>query len=391
MMKAQHAIPLVMSREIRSRILSRPFLIGLATTVVMLFGVFGVISLLDRDEPTRIGLLGEQPAGATEAVEVLADIDETEVELVDVASRAEAEEAVLDGDLDVVVVDGSELIMRRTRPDLVALLTPAYGQARLVGALDEAGLSEGEIGQALGSAAQLGVTELEADPDRDNREGVAVATVVLLFIAVQISGAYIMLGVFEEKSSKVVELVLSSIKARDLLAGKIIGIGALGLLQVIVLAGSALAASAIFGSSVLSTITPGLLATSVVWFLLGYLLYGATFAAGASLAPRQEDAQSTLAPVSIIMLLSYIAATITASSPESLLSRVLGWIPFVAPFAMPGRIAAGEALWWEVGGAMIITAITAVVVIGAAARIYVRSVIHTDRTLSWREAWSLTS
>ncbi|MEM9133939.1 MAG: ABC transporter permease [Actinomycetota bacterium] len=390
-MPARQAIPLVVGREIRSRILSRPFLIGLATTVVMLFGVFGVISVIDRDDPTRIGLLGGQPAGATEAVQALADIDDTEIEFVTVDDRAEAETAVLDGDLDVVVVDGAELVMERTRPSLVALLTPAYGQARLVGALDDAGLDQAQIGQALGSAGELSVTELEADPERDNREGVAVATVVLLFIAVQISGAYIMLGVFEEKSSKVVELVLSSIKARDLLAGKIIGIGALGLLQVVVLAASALAASAIFGSSVLSTITPGLLVASVAWFLLGYLLYGATFAAGASLAPRQEDAQSTLAPVSIIMLLSYVAATITASSPDSLLSRVLGWIPFVAPFAMPGRIAAGEALWWEVGGAMVITAIAAVLVIGAAARIYVRSVIHTERTLSWREAWTLTS
>lgn len=391
MMPTQKAIPLVVGREIRSRILSRPFLIGLATTVVMLVGVFGVISVIDRDEPIRIGLLGAQPAGATEAVETLADLDDTEVTFTTVDTQTEAETAVLDGDLDVVVVNGTELLMRRTRPGLVALLTPAYGQARLVGALDEAGLDQAQIGDALGSATELGVTELDADPERDSREGVAVATVVLLFVAVQISGAYIMLGVFEEKSSKVVELVLSSIRARDLLAGKIIGIGALGLLQVLVLAASALAASSIFGSSVLSTITPGLLAASVVWFLLGYLLYGATFAAGASLAPRQEDAQSTLAPVSIIMLLSYVAATITASSPESLLSKVLGWIPFVAPFAMPGRIAAGEALWWEVAGAMLLTAATAMLVIGAAARIYVRSVIHTDRTLSWREAWTLTS
>ncbi len=388
-MKARDAIPLVLIREIRSRIVSAPFLISLATTVLMIFGLFGVIRVLDSEDPVRIGLVGLQPDGAADAVIALADLEGTEVEFEELADREEAETAVTDGDLDAAVIDGSTVLMERAEPRIVTLLTPAYGQARLVLALTEAGLGPEEAATTLNEATELAVVELEADPDADRREGMAFATVILLFVAVQLSGAYILFGVFEEKSSKVVELVLSSISARDLLAGKILGVGALGLLQVIVLASSAVAASALFGSPVLSTITPSLLGTSVIWFLLGYLLYGATFAAGASLAPRQEDAQSTLAPVSIVMLLSYVAATFTASSPDSTAARVLGWIPFVSPFAMPGRIATGEALWWEVVGAMILTALTTALVIRGAARIYVRSVIHTDRTLTWREAWSL--
>ena len=91
----------------------------------------------------------------------------------------------------------------------------------------------------------------------------------------------------------------------------------------------------------------------------------------------------------VVLMLSYFGAIFAASDPKSTLATVVSWVPLTAPFAMPGRIASGDAQWWEVLGAMGLTAVAAAVVLRLAERIYVRSVIHTDRKLGWREAWVL--
>ncbi len=380
-----------MRREMNQRLLSKAFLIAQVTTVGLIFAIFGLVTFLDNDDPVRVGLVGDQPTNAEMTLEALAEQTETEVEVQTFDSRENAAIAIEEGDLDAAVIDGEVMLMDEVDEEVVQLLTPAWQQASLVDGLRDVGLSNSDVGTALSDAAPLSIEELNPDPDSGPRRAVAGASVVLMFIAVQVAGAYIMMGVFEEKSSKVVELVLSSIKARYLLAGKVLGIAVLGIVQVVLLAGSALAAASIFGSSALPALSASLLGTAVIWFLLGYLLYGAVFAAGASLAPRQEDAQSTLAPVTVILMLSYVASIIAAGEPDGLAAKVVSWIPFTAPFAMPGRIAAGDALWWEIVGSMAVTGVAAVVVLLLAERIYVRSIIHTDKVLSWREAWSLNT
>lgn len=382
------ALWLITRREIQSRLLSKAFLVGLSVTVIVIFGIFGIVSLVNQDSPINVGLVGDAPPGALENLEAIASLQETELEIVELADDTAGRQAIEDGDIDGFVVD-QQLVMKEADPVLIALVAPAWQQATLVTELLAAGLSQSEISGALIEAGQLEIVELDADPDADAKEAVAFISVVLLFISIQVAGAYIMMGVFEEKSTKVVELVLSSVRARDLLIGKILGIGVLGIIQVATLAASAIAAASIFGSSALPALSVELVITGLIWFVLGYMLYGSVFAAGASLAPRQEDAQSTLAPVTVILMLSYFGAIFSASDPDSLMAQIISWVPFTAPFSMPGRMAAGDAAWWEVLGSMAITAVAAALVLGLAERIYVRSVIHTDRKLGWREAWSL--
>ena len=385
---ARRAVGLMTRRELRARLLSKAFLISIAVSIAIVFGIFGIGALLDDDDPVRLGTVGEQPATAAQNVRALADLQGTEIEITTFDDRNAAVAAVDAGDVDAVVV-GGELVMKQTDDGIVTLVTPAWQQAALIDALTEGGLDPADIATAFDASAPLDVTELEPDPDGDAKSAVAFASVILLFIAIQIAGSYIMLGVFEEKSTKVVELVLSSVPARYLLAGKVLGVGVIGLAQVLALGGSALVAASVFGSSALPVLSAGLLLTSIVWFVLGYLLYGAIFAAGASLSPRQEDAQSTMGPVTVVLMLSYFAAIFSASNPESVASRLISWLPISAPFAMPGRIASGDSAWWEVVGSMLITGVAAGVMLLVAERIYVRSVIHTDRNLGWREAWSL--
>lgn len=381
---------LIMRREIRARLFSRAFVVGLAVIMILITLVTFIGSALnDDDDPILLGVVGQQPIGATVTLQALAEAIELEVTVLPLGDRQEAEGLLADGSIDAAVVDGPVLLMERTSNQIVALVGPAWQQAGLIGGLTEAGLDSGDVEQVLTSAAPIEVVELDPDPEADAREGVAFASVILMFIAIQVAGSYIMLGIFEEKSTKVVELVLASVPARYLLAGKILGIGLIGLIQVAVLVATAVGANAVTGSSALPALSPALLGTAVIWFLLGYLLYGAVFAAGASLAPRQEDAQSTLAPISMILLISYFAVIATSGNPTGWPARLVSWIPLTSPFAMPGRIASNAAPWWEVVGSMAVAAVTVGLVVLMAERIYVRSVIHTDRKLGWREAWSL--
>ena len=389
-MRPGRAIALVTRRELKARVFTKGFLISLLVTGGLIIGIFVLGSVLSSNDPLQVGVLGQQPEGVEQNLASLAEIRDDEVEVIRFDTRAEAEAAIVSGEVSAVVVEGSEVIMDRTDNDILGLISPAWQQANLVDGLVTQGLSESQVGEAL-SGGSLRVTELDPDPESDARIAVAFATVILLFISVQVAGSYIMMGVFEEKGSKIVELVLASIPARYLLAGKVLGVGVLGLVQVAVLAGSALIGASLTGSSALPALSPALIGTGIIWFLLGYLLYGSVFAAGASLAPRQEDAQSTLGPITVILMLSYFASIFVATDPGSTASRIISWIPFASPFTMPGRTATGDALWWEVVGSMLVTGIAAGTVLIIAERVYVRSIIHTDRKLGWREAWSLKS
>ncbi len=388
-MKWTRAVWLVMRREMDARLFSKAFVIAQVTTAALIFGIFGLGSVFGNDDPIRIATLGPQPVAAVDSLEAIAATTDIEIEVISLTNRADAEAQLVEGFIDAVVVDGRTLLMNQTNDQVVGLVGPAWQQAALIDSLVDSGLSSSEVGGALSNAAPITIEELDPDPDADARERVAFASVILMFIAIQVAGAYIMMGVFEEKSTKVVELVLSSMPARYLLAGKIIAIGVLGLVQVGVLVASSLGAASLFGSSALPALSGSLLGTAALWFLFGYLLYGAVFAAGASLAPRQEDAQSTLAPISMILMISYFAAIFTATDPQSTAAKIVSWVPFTAPFAMPGRIAANDSAWWEIGGSLLLTAVAAGATLVVAERVYVRSVIHTDRVLGWREAWSM--
>ncbi|MEM7285737.1 MAG: hypothetical protein AAF480_05245, partial [Actinomycetota bacterium] len=138
-LESSRAIALIAKREMRSRLLSKAFVVGLVTTVALIIGIFALGSIFGGDDPVRIGLVGQQPAGAVESIETVAELTETEVELIEFDSRAAAEGALNDSGVDGVVVNGTELVMVQTDNDVVALTTPAWQQAALVQGLGDAG------------------------------------------------------------------------------------------------------------------------------------------------------------------------------------------------------------------------------------------------------------
>jgi ABC-2 type transport system permease protein len=194
-------------------------------------------------------------------------------------------------------------------------------------------------------------------------------------------------GVVEEKSSRTVEVLLARMPARNLLAGKIAGIGLLGLGQIVATAIVALVAASLADSFDVPAVRGSVLAWAVVWFVLGYGLFATVFGTLGSLASRTEDASSVTGPVTIILVLGFLVSFAAIGSADTTWARMVSWVPITAPLAMPNRIAMGATTWWDpvVAAFLTVAAIAGLVVLGG--RVYTRAILHTGATLSLGEAW----
>ena len=199
-------------------------------------------------------------------------------------------------------------------------------------------------------------------------------------------------GVVEEKSSRTVEVLLARMPARHLLAGKVAGIGVLGLAQIAATAGVALVAAALVERIDVPAVRGGVVAWAVVWFVLGYALYATVFGTLGSLASRTEDASSVTGPVTIVLVLVFVVSFAAIGSAHTTWARLVSWFPLTAPLAMPNRIAMGAATWWDPVVAVVLTlgAIAALVILGG--RVYTRAILHTGSmlTLGQGVAWPST-
>jgi ABC-2 type transport system permease protein len=295
---------------------------------------------------------------------------------------------VRDGDIDVLVVDASQLEWR-TRAD-EQLEAVVSGAIQLVAVRDRAAAAGMDPDELLAFVRPVPLTNVAlgrvAGRSPDDETAAFIMTMVLFF-AISTYGAMVLSGVVEEKSSRTVEVLLARTPARDLLAGKIAGIGLLGLAQIAATAVVALVAASIVDSFDIPAVRGGVVAWAVVWFVLGYGLYATVFGALGSLASRTEDASSVSGPVSIILVLVFLVSFATIGSADTTWAHVLAWLPLTAPLAMPNRIAMGAATWWDplVAGVLTAGVIVGLVVLGG--RVYTRAILHTGPTLSLRDAW----
>ena len=224
----------------------------------------------------------------------------------------------------------------------------------------------------------------------------ATILVILVFITVMAYGMWIATSVAEEKSSRVMELMLSAATPIQMLAGKVIGVGAAGLTQYALLLLAGLVGLAIqgpvgqilFGASssgpAISGLSIGILIGFFVFFLLGFALYGFLYAAAGSLVSRQEDVQQVAMPMIALSMAGYLAATFAVSSVDAVWVAPLSFIPFFSPFVMLVRLTEGKASLAEVGLSALILLITIVVAMWIAARVYTVGVLMYGQRPSLR-------
>jgi ABC-2 type transport system permease protein len=340
-----------------------------------------------------VGLTGASPAGLSQVIRDQGDAAGTTVRIHRYDDVAAGREAVRADEADLLVVDARRLEWQgRADEELQATVSSAIQLTAVQERAAAAGVDPDEL---LAMVAPVPVEEMEIGltAGRGPDDGTAaIIMTALLLMAIFIYGNLVLTGVVEEKASRVVEVLLARMPARNLLAGKVLGIGLLGFAQFVVTAIAALVATLVVDAVDVPAVSAGVLTWVVVWFVLGYALYAMAYGALGSLATRTEDAQSAVGPVGYVLLAGYWASFIAVSGdPDSSWSRLLSLFPPTAPLAMPGRLALGAAAWWEPLLAVVLTVATiaALVVIGG--RVYTNAILHTGPTLRLRDAWRGTT
>ncbi len=385
-------IALLAKREFLQRVTSKPFIITMSLLTVAILAVGPVVSLLADgvDEATTIGLTGGEPPGIEQELHAQAVLFGMEIEVDRFPTRVEAEAALADGQIAVVLVDGTEAVYHTEESSrLTALVHGAVDTTLKTAALTDAGLSEGEIALIV-EPVSMGITTLEEEDTQDKaKSGAAFAGAMLLYVSIIMFGQFVAMGTVEEKQNRVVEVVLSRVRPWQVLVGKVGGIGLLGLLQLVVLAGAATTSAQLADLSDIDVAAIGLpiIASLILWFILGYTFYAFLYAAVGSTVSRQEELQGAIMIPIILILPGYLAAILAAESPEALLPTVASWLPPWAPFVMPVRVAAGVPQPWEILVAVVGTTLGAIALVWIGSRVYSGALLRTGGKVKLREAW----
>ena len=380
---------LVAAREMRERSRSKAFRASLIGMLVLVAGMIIVPALLDDGDGAReVGLAGAVPAELAAALEAQGHAVEAELRVTRYDSVEAGQDAVRRGEVDVLVTDARRLEWRLEGDDeLRALVTSAIQLVAVRERAAAAGISPEELADLV---APVPVEDVElgrvAGRNADD-EGAAFVMTVLLFVAISTYGNLVLTGVVAEKTSRVVEVLLARMPARNLLAGKVAGIGLLGLLQVGLTAIVAVAAMAAVDSVDIPAARGGVIAWAVVWFVLGYALYAVVYGALGSLASRTEDAQTAAGPVIAVLLVAYFVSFSAIGSPDTGWARFISLFPATSPLAMPNRIAMGATAWWEPAAAVGLSLATIAGLIWLGGRIYTGAVLRSGPRLKLRDAW----
>ena len=380
---------LVAGREIRERGRSRSFLLSVVLMLIAVAAAIALPAMLDTGPGTMdIGLTGSIPADLPAALEAQGDAVDATIRVHRYDTVAAGEDAVRDDEVDVLVVDARRLEWQRQADEQLKAI--ATGAIQVVAIRDRAAAAGMDPDELLAMVEPVPVSNVElgqvAGRSPDDETAAFIMTLVL-FGAISTYGAMVLSGVVEEKSSRTVEVLLARMPARNLLAGKIAGIGLLGLAQIAATAIVAVAVGAMVDSVDMPAVRANVIAWAVVWFLLGYALYATVFGTLGSLASRTEDASSVTGPITIVLVLGFMVSFATIGSADTTWAQLVSWLPLTAPLAMPNRIAMGAASWWDplVAVSLTLSAIAGLVVLGG--RIYTRAILHTGSTLSLGDAW----
>jgi ABC-2 type transport system permease protein len=371
---------IVARREFVERGRDRGFAISTAVTLLILVAVIVVTGLLDRGTQFDLGVVGEGSSTTGRFTVATADLLDVDVTLVTLPDEAAATRAVRDGEVDAALLDDERILVMGEPPaQLVGVIQAVSVRVRSEAALEAAGVGAEEIQAAL-DQAPLPVRSLEPVDER-RRENAAVAFIGVLALYGQLFayGYWVAAGVVEEKSSRVVEVLLATLRASQLLRGKILGIGVLGLLQLLLIGVVGLAAAQIVNSLQFPAGAVATIGIVLVWFVLGFFFYAGLFAVAGSIVTRQEDLQSTMTPLTILIVVSFFIGISATSNPSSTLATVASLLPPSAPLVMPTRIVLGEATPAEVVLSAALTIGATIALIPIATKIYERAVLRPGR------------
>jgi ABC-2 type transport system permease protein len=380
-----HLTWLVARREIQLRAKTRVFVI---TTAILLIAVALAVSLpailSGPSKPDRIGVVGGVTTTLSGIITEAGRLAGGQAVAVSEPSLAAAETALRNGDLSAVLVPGQEIFVKQV---------PVGGVSGSVGTLSQlAGLAKliqtvPGAASAVSHGVTLPVRGLESPSKSLSSRLTGLFTIIIVWILISVYGSQIAMGIGEEKSSRVVEVLLSAVRPVQLLVGKVLGIGLLALIQAAAMLAVFIVAGFASGSSLVHGATLGVVIAGAVFIVLGYAFYCTAYAAAGSLVSRQSDVNSTIMPVQLPLILAYaLSYTVIYANSANAFYHVLGFLPPTAPIAMPVLYAAGDVPVWQVVVAAVLCAAGTVWMARIAVRIYANSILRTGPRISFRQA-----
>jgi ABC-2 type transport system permease protein len=377
-------VRLIASREISARVRDKNFIISSIVIIVLLVGTLGLQVVLNSgSDTTRVGVVGD-PAleAAIQAQGKALHVDVTVKALDDEdAARAAIEDDDVDGVLIVEEGQQPELLVEQSAGgSLQAVVQGAVAQLSVSEQLAAVGISALEV-------PEVSVTALDPQADQDGqRVVVAIIGIGVLYGLLILFGQFVAQGVVEEKASRVVELLLATMRPWQLLAGKVVGLGLLGLAQIVVITVVGVTGALAFDLVDIPGDLVGTAVGVVAWFVLGYAFYASIFAAAASLVSRQEDLGTVVMPTTLVLVVAFVIGIQAASDPSGTLAVVTSYIPGVSPLVMPVRQAAGDVAVWEIALSVVLMLVAIGLIVRLGGRIYAGALLRTSGKTKIRDA-----
>lgn len=376
-MSARQATTLVATREIRERLRSRAFVISTALLLLVVGSSSALSAVIHVKRTYSLAVVAPAPPALEGALLRAAKPFAATVRVAVVRSAAAGRSQLSAKKVDAVLLLRANQLVFRANVD-VKLAAVAETAVR-------------EIRHRLPPAPELRtVTVSPPKPSSSDAETlVAMLGASLLLGSLAVYGQWVLSGVVEEKNNRVVELILSTVRPRHLLAGKVIGIGLLGLTQLALVAGLAavLLAAGVFDAP---ASLGGSVALVVPWFALGYALYAVAYAVAGALGSRQQDPNTAGAPVTYTLIAAFFAGYVTLTADaDGIPAHVLTVFPLTAPFVLPARDALVGVPPWEQVVAVVVVLLSTYALIRFAGRVYSQGLIRGSSRLGVRAAWRL--
>jgi len=410
------SIRLIAGREITERLRGRAtwILTGI-TTLVAVGLIVGPAVFRPPTRPTVVGLVGTSAQALGPALQATAKAAGVDITTMNVASDSAARselapsqttgrssralgqllsslqggQATLDVALRVDTDSASIEFYQTVSPAIAALLRAVVEEVHQRDVLIQAGVPPSVVGTAQQPEPITTLTIQASPSDFAGRRIAALAAGILLYVSVGVFGNAVASGVAQEKTSRTAEVLLAAVTPSELMTGKVIGIGLVGVAQMAITVGAALIANAMARSSLVPSEVWVLLPAILLWFALGYTLYAFGFAAAGAMVARQEEVQSVAAPFTVFLVGGFLLTYALIASPDAQWVKIASYLPPVMPILMPARLALGHVAIWEMPLAVLIMLVSIYGMSRLAGRIYANGLVRGGSKLSWLVALRL--
>lgn len=410
--RSWHTVWAVVEREFMTRVKSRAFILATLLTPLVMVAFLGFVVLMEMRDQTTVPTLAVIDETGELYPSLAPRLEEAGYEP-RLVSAGEADPAVLDARVESGELGGYLRVDEETLDSGRATYRGAGSPSRLrrlslAGAVTRSAL-EARFGgtradvAALLSGSRLEIEVINPEPNDGNEASLvfALAGSLLLYMALLLYGGQIQRAILEEKSGRIVEIIISSMRPWEFLLGKIVGVGAVGLLQIgvwigfvmllalAVLPALPVVAAMLPGSFSVSEMLPGLgeVAFFAVCFVLGYLVYASVFAAVGALNSNETEAAQMMWPVVVLAMVPMMTLGPVLDDPGGTMAMWLSQVPFFSPVLMFTRVAVGAAAPWEIALSLALLGLGLLGMAFVAGRIYRVGILMQGKRPTLPEVW----